>query len=154
MASNGAFPLFSLQFQMLIDVLEEHVKNPGRVAAGLRASIKNPRVSDEAKAHATERLQELESQQHAGTDQSGSHGNRVLGGYKATLHNQHTSEEAKKHAREILNAAGIHEPDIDLDDQQHKNRVLAGYKAALHNPKVSEEAKQHARQYLEEHDTT
>ncbi|KAG6895824.1 hypothetical protein C0992_012269 [Termitomyces sp. T32_za158] len=130
----------------------EHVKNPDRVAAGLRASIKNPRVSDEAKAHATERLQELQSQQHP--EQSDAHENRVLGGYKATLHNQKTSEDAKKHAREILSAAGIHEQDIDPNDQQHQTRVLAGYKAALHNSKVSEEAKQHAREYLEHHESS
>ncbi|KAG6889946.1 hypothetical protein C0995_013473 [Termitomyces sp. Mi166 len=132
-------------------VSSEHVKNPDRVAAGLRASIKNPRVSDEAKAHATERLQELESRQHI--DPSSTHENRVLDLRLliVSTQDQNTSEDAKKHAREILSAAGIHEQDID--PEQHETRVLAGYKAALHNPKVSEEAKQHAREYLKEHDT-
>ncbi|KAG5639760.1 hypothetical protein H0H81_000040 [Sphagnurus paluster] len=40
----------------------EHTKNPERVAAGLKASIKNPNVSEEAKVHASERLQELSSE--------------------------------------------------------------------------------------------
>ena len=34
-------------------------KNPGRVAAGLKASIHNPNVSDEAKQSATERLHDM-----------------------------------------------------------------------------------------------
>jgi len=38
---------------------EQHAKNPERVVAGLKASIKNPHVSEEAKAHAAERLQGL-----------------------------------------------------------------------------------------------
>ncbi|KAG6838384.1 hypothetical protein C0991_012137, partial [Blastosporella zonata] len=70
-----------------------HIKNPERVAAGLRASIKNPRVSEDAKARANERLQELGlSKEHSDTQQSTSSDahdvetNRTLGGYKATLH--------------------------------------------------------------------
>ncbi|KAF5384439.1 hypothetical protein D9615_003338 [Tricholomella constricta] len=135
---------------------EEHAKNPERVAAGLKATIKNPKVSEEAKAHATERLQELgggETSKEKPTTQHATHdveSNRVLGGYKATLHNEKTSEDAKNHAREILSAAGYHE--YETDEKEHNVRVIAGYKAALHNPKVSEEAKQHAKEYLKDHD--
>ncbi|KAG6829917.1 hypothetical protein H0H92_002940 [Tricholoma furcatifolium] len=138
----------------------EHTKNPERVAAGLRASLRNKNVSDEAKAHINERLQEMESHgsKHKTTDQSASgstgtssHDSHVLGGYKATLHNKNASEDAKKHAREILTASGYTE--FEKDETAHNTRVLAGYKAALHNPNVSEEAKQHAREYLKEHES-
>ena len=44
---------------------EQHSKNPERVAAGLKASIKNPHVSEEAKAHAAERLHELTEERTA-----------------------------------------------------------------------------------------
>ncbi|POW20831.1 hypothetical protein PSHT_03050 [Puccinia striiformis] len=33
------------------------MSNPGNVAGGLKATINNPNVSDEAKAHAEERLE-------------------------------------------------------------------------------------------------
>ncbi|KAG6815671.1 hypothetical protein H0H87_012362 [Tephrocybe sp. NHM501043] len=139
----------------------DHSKNPERVAAGLRASIKNPKVSEEAKAHAKDRLQELNlSKEHSDTQHSSgtaghtstSHdeSNRVLGGYKATLHNAHASEKAKEHAREILSAHGYTQH--ETDEKLHQARVIAGYKAALHNPKVSDEAKEHAREYLKEHE--
>ncbi|KIL68382.1 hypothetical protein M378DRAFT_158172 [Amanita muscaria Koide BX008] len=34
-------------------------KNPSRIAAGLKAAVHNPRVSEEAKESATERLQQM-----------------------------------------------------------------------------------------------
>ncbi|RDB19737.1 Conidiation-specific protein 6 [Hypsizygus marmoreus] len=132
----------------------EHAKDPERVAAGLKASIKNPNVSPEAKAHAQQELDKLLKEQgshhHAVPSTSPQGSNRVLGGYKATLHNEHTSEEAKKHAREILSAAGYTER--EPDESEHTKRVLAGYKASLNNPRVSEEAKQHARDFLKQHE--
>ncbi|GLB39819.1 putative conidiation protein 6 [Lyophyllum shimeji] len=140
-------------------------KNPERVMAGLKATIRNPNVSEEAKESAVERLREMggeippmsESQiGRTGRRRSRSRSearspsvetNRVLGGYKATLHNPNTSEEAKRHAREILSAAGY--DSYSTDETEHTNRVIAGYKAALHNPRVSPEAKQHAVEFLQ-----
>ncbi|KAG5642099.1 hypothetical protein DXG03_003623, partial [Asterophora parasitica] len=139
-------------------VEEKHAKKPERVAAGLKATINNPHVSDEAKVHATERLHELsgetESKHHASAKPHASDAemNRKLGGYKATLHNEKSSDDAKKHAREILSAHGYHED--EKDDKEHQIRVMAGYKAALHNPNVSPEAKQHAKEFLEKHGET
>ncbi|KAI0373572.1 hypothetical protein BV20DRAFT_962780 [Pilatotrama ljubarskyi] len=136
-----------------------------RVAAGLKAAIHNPNVSEEAKERAQERLENMGASVDTGsrgnnngsyptgtTDETGRETNRVLGGYKATLHNPRTSEGAKQHAREILEADGyqIERPEGVTEDE-HQKRVNAGYKAALHNPRVSEEAKQHAREYLEQH---
>ncbi|KAI0741770.1 hypothetical protein C8Q80DRAFT_1221681 [Daedaleopsis nitida] len=119
-----------------------------RVAAGLKAAIHNPKVSNEAKAHAQERLEQMDQP----SDTNGSLSNHVLGGYKATLHNPKTSLEAKQHAREILEAVGysIEAPE-GVSADEHQTRINAGYKAALHNPKVSQEAKAHAREYLREH---
>lgn len=143
--------------------MAEH-KDPSRVAAGLKASLHNPHVSDEAKRHAQERLESMGSVQHGkaqhetlGTHHVGaSHhqveDNRVLGGYKATLHNESTSPAAKAHAREILEAAGYHvDKPKGTSEEEHTTRVLAGYRAALHNDRVSAEAKAHAREYLREH---
>lgn len=41
------------------NVFWEHEKNPERVIAGLKASIHNSAVSEEAKNHAKERLREM-----------------------------------------------------------------------------------------------
>lgn len=71
-----------------------------RVAAGLKAAIHNPNVSEEAKERAQERLEtmgtsvETTSRAPGGsypvgsTDEAGHETNRVLGGYKATLHSE------------------------------------------------------------------
>lgn len=37
----------------------EQGKNPSRVAAGLKAAVRNPRVSEEAKESASERLHQM-----------------------------------------------------------------------------------------------
>ncbi|KAI1784261.1 Conidiation protein 6-domain-containing protein [Ganoderma leucocontextum] len=130
-----------------------------RVAAGLKAAINNPNVSEEARKNAQERLDQMGEHDIAGRthptgtlDTQGHETNRVLGGYKATLHNPRTSDEAKRHAREILEADGYTvEPAAGVTEDEHQTRVLAGYKAALHNPRVSKEAKEHAKEYLAEY---
>ena len=60
-------------------VSEQHAT---RVAAGLKAAIHNPNVSEEARERAAERLESMEG---GNGDQ---HQNRQLGGYKATLHSE------------------------------------------------------------------
>lgn len=61
-------------------------KDSTRVAAGLKAAIHNPNVSDEAKERAAERLEGLGGErEHHESRSSGQDSNRVLGGYKATL---------------------------------------------------------------------
>ena len=65
-----------------------------RVAAGLKAAIHNPNVSEEARERAQERLEQFGAASETGdngtyaagaTDANGHEVNRVLGGYKATL---------------------------------------------------------------------
>jgi hypothetical protein len=62
----------------------EH-KDPGRVAAGLKAAIHNPNVSEEAKERAAEKLEKLPGNTDSGHSTGDQDTNRVLGGYKATL---------------------------------------------------------------------
>ncbi|KAF7967465.1 hypothetical protein HWV62_34105 [Athelia sp. TMB] len=127
--------------------------DPTRVAAGLKAAIHNPNVSEGAKINAAERLEQMEGgAAETGDSRTDEHTNRVLGGFRATLSNKNTSPEAKRHAKEVLDAAGydINEHSTSTEDE-HDNRVLGGYKAALHNPNVSAAAKEHAREILREY---
>ncbi|KAL1745347.1 Conidiation protein 6-domain-containing protein, partial [Schizophyllum fasciatum] len=78
-------------------------KNPERVAAGLKASINNPNVSEEAKKSASERLAQMGADQPRGNVAgSGKDEGNVIRGYKATLHNPRVSEEAKERAQDYL----------------------------------------------------
>ncbi|KAF9254923.1 hypothetical protein L218DRAFT_938176 [Marasmius fiardii PR-910] len=128
-------------------------KHANHVAAGLKAAIHNPRVSDEAKERAKERLEGM----GVTVEFDEEHEKRVLSGYKAALHNENVSDEAKENARQKLREAGTLETrEEDSSNQplrdEHQNHVLGGYKAALANPNVSTEAKLHAETILEEHD--
>ncbi|CAL1707952.1 unnamed protein product [Somion occarium] len=132
-------------------------KDQARMAAGLKASIHNPNVSEEAKQRAAERLESMGTGetlgQHTVSPPSSEHEqSRVLGGYKATLASERASETAKSHAREVLEASGYTvERAHGVSEDEHEKRVIAGYKAALHNPRVSEGAKQHAQEFLKQH---
>ncbi|RDB19724.1 Conidiation-specific protein 6 [Hypsizygus marmoreus] len=99
-------------------------KDSNRVIGGLKAAAHNPKFSDEAKAKASQRLQEMGGQQEVGSGRQvdeddnvgdedfeedstsaaagGGESNRVLGGYKATLKNPRVSGEAKEHAEQVL----------------------------------------------------
>ncbi|KAG6877489.1 hypothetical protein C0992_009857, partial [Termitomyces sp. T32_za158] len=95
-------------------------KSDTRVAGGLKATINNPRVSDEAKSSAHERLREMgtsadadasqikrdigEDTNDAPEDPDSSLTQQQLGGYKTTMKNPNISEGAKKHAQEVLEA--------------------------------------------------
>ncbi|KAI0656522.1 Conidiation protein 6-domain-containing protein [Cubamyces menziesii] len=139
--------------------------NANRVAGGFKATLHNPKVSEEAKERAAARLSEMgveaDGPSSTSNHSSGSakdesvstqYLNQVAGGHKATISNPHTSEAAKQHAREILEIMQATEVPLDATPEEHHRRVIAGYKAALHNPRVSEEAKQHAKEFLQSHD--
>ncbi|EAU84012.1 hypothetical protein CC1G_11450 [Coprinopsis cinerea okayama7 len=78
-------------------------KNAGNVAGGLKASINNPNVSEQAKDNARQRLEDEDlgdiTDRESSSDKN--EGN-VIGGYKATLKNPRVSEEAKKKAEDVL----------------------------------------------------
>ncbi|KAG6877583.1 hypothetical protein C0993_005913 [Termitomyces sp. T159_Od127] len=112
-----------------------------RVAGGYKATIKNPKVSEEAKANAHERLREM--------------------GTSAGV----SSDQTKKDIGQDKYAGSPEDPDAPLSQQQ-----LGGYKATIKSrriydilsarvvermlldPNVSEDAKQHAQEVLEAHD--
>ncbi|KAK7031451.1 Conidiation protein 6-domain-containing protein [Favolaschia claudopus] len=119
-----------------------------RVAAGLKSAIAREDVSDDAKARAQERLEnmgaaETEDRLTPLDDEE----------YSTPTDTRAPSDDAKAHAREILEAAGytVTSNEEEANTDEHQMRVLAGYKAALNNPRVSDKAKQHAREYLKQH---
>jgi Fe2+ transport system protein FeoA len=85
--------------------LGDSAKNPERVAAGLKASIHNPQVSEEAKTKARERLHDM----GAAEDSQNKH---VAAGLKAAIHNPNVSAEAKQRDIERL-----HEMGIEIDEE-------------------------------------
>ncbi|KAI4722182.1 hypothetical protein E4T48_01594 [Aureobasidium sp. EXF-10727] len=74
-------------------------KDPMRVAAGLKAALHNPNVSDEAKENVSHHLADITSSSH--TD-DGKDPTRVAAGLKAALHNPHVSDDTKEHLKERL----------------------------------------------------
>ncbi|KAJ3500480.1 hypothetical protein NLJ89_g9774 [Agrocybe chaxingu] len=91
--------------------------DPSRVAAGYKAAIHNPRVSEETRERVQEKLDSLKGGVGAERSSSGEqfesedatagkNAGNVMGGYKATLKNPNVSAEAKENAREILEGHG------------------------------------------------
>ncbi|KAF8543752.1 conidiation protein 6 [Trichophaea hybrida] len=91
--------------------------NPGNVIGGHKAALKNPNVSEEAKEHSRQVLDQIGDQTDssaratAGSDPSnvsteGKNTGNVVGGYKATLKNPNVSDEAKDHAEKVLEEMG------------------------------------------------
>ncbi|KAI5246782.1 hypothetical protein E4T43_02415 [Aureobasidium subglaciale] len=74
-------------------------KDPVRVAAGLKAALHNPNVSDEARENVSHHLADITSTSQ--TD-DGKDPTRVAAGLKAALHNDSVSDEAKEHVKERL----------------------------------------------------
>ncbi|RPB25660.1 hypothetical protein L211DRAFT_836391 [Terfezia boudieri ATCC MYA-4762] len=90
-------------------------KNPGNVIGGHKATISDPRRSEEAKKHSQEVLDE---QFGGGEGTGGGQGaearpdhekntGNVVGGYKATLSNPTTGSGAKAKAAKKLNEMGV-----------------------------------------------
>ncbi|KAJ3479163.1 hypothetical protein NLI96_g9254 [Meripilus lineatus] len=83
---------------------------PTRQIGGHKAAINNPRISDEAKEHSRQAIEELERQPQTQEVREGYEEDkdetRVNAGYKATLKNPNVSQEAKDRAQEILEERG------------------------------------------------
>ncbi|EFP91377.1 hypothetical protein PGT21_023821 [Puccinia graminis f. sp. tritici] len=75
--------------------------NPGNVAGGLKATINNPNVSEQAKAHAEDRL-EKEFSLVADEGNESKNPKNVIGGIKAAINNPNVSEEKKSELRSKL----------------------------------------------------
>ncbi|KAI0365204.1 hypothetical protein BV20DRAFT_973514 [Pilatotrama ljubarskyi] len=83
---------------------------PTRQIGGHKAALKNPNVSEEAKEHSRQAIEELEQQPETKETRAGYEEDkdevRQNAGYKATLKNPNVSEEAKEHAKEVLEERG------------------------------------------------
>ncbi|KAK6007192.1 hypothetical protein QM012_006200 [Aureobasidium pullulans] len=82
-------------------------KDPMRVAAGLKAALHNPNVSDEAKENVSHHLADMTSPSHADATSTPHAGDgkdpvRVAAGVKAALHNPNVSDDTKEHLKERL----------------------------------------------------
>lgn len=156
----------------------DNTKNPERVAAGLKATVHNPSVSEEAKIRARERLNEMgvdvESEQSSrdarGSFSSGKysqihHSTANLFGtsnhWKLWLHRGVRSSWWRIWAHSNLSS--------DRDREKTEHHRLGGYKATIHSisatlsvifnwtdwfpdPRVSDAAKDHAKDILKDND--
>ncbi|KAF8651510.1 hypothetical protein AX16_004706 [Volvariella volvacea WC 439] len=138
----------------------EHEKDPERVAAGLKAAMHNPHVSQSAKEHARAQLQELEERVgRSFTSHQPAKGSSSAAG----THGRHTRSSGDSELQPQTSETSA--PEEKEKDEGHR---LAGYKAVLHStlsslggrriitpayldPNTSESAKQNARQVLESH---
>ncbi|RDA85055.1 hypothetical protein CP532_3112 [Ophiocordyceps camponoti-leonardi (nom. inval.)] len=76
-----------------------------QIAGGHKATLKNPNVSDEAKQHSKEVLDnEFNGGDVPKTGDGEKNPGNVAGGLKATLKNPNVSDEAKQSAQERLEA--------------------------------------------------
>ncbi|KAI0724449.1 hypothetical protein C8T65DRAFT_734072 [Cerioporus squamosus] len=98
------------------------MSNPGNVARGLKASINNPNVSEEAKERSAERLQEMERSGELESREA--HEDNVAYRPQGMLHISWFKDVRVTHRLQ--------------------------FQAALKNPNISEEAKQHSAQILKE----
>lgn len=131
-------------------------KNPGRVAAGLKASIHNPNVSDEAKQSATERLHDMgadvddaPSVQHAGEpcwiltlccphlmlpttagSNTRSKGADIVDDDEDMLQDVDEDEEELQHASGGRATGGASRK---TTSGKNEDNVIRGYKATLHS---------------------
>ncbi|KAF8639148.1 hypothetical protein AX17_001637 [Amanita inopinata Kibby_2008] len=144
---EGIYPTIGhkeVEARVLRKTYEE--KDPMRVAAGYKATLHNPGISDETKDQAEEHLKEMGAEytrqdtrdktglgQHQGGDRYGG----------TSMQNEEDNP--------------FNDPNIPgrsrgaKGGQPGENREIGGYKATLHNPRVSEAAKEHAREVLKEH---
>ncbi|MBW0481224.1 hypothetical protein O181_020939 [Austropuccinia psidii MF-1] len=76
--------------------------NPGNVAGGLKATINNPKVSQEAKDSAQHRLETEDFPSTAEANQGEKNPGNVAGGLKAAINNPNVSDQKKEELRHRL----------------------------------------------------
>lgn len=159
------------------DVLD-NIKNPERVAAGLKATVHNPSVSEEAKHRARERLSEmgvdieseLSSRNAKGNSSSGKHSQRFAGLITYTvLAATGGSGSTVEYALDDGNYEPSANASLNRDSEKTEHHRLGGYKATLNStfaiahyylfwresiadPRVSDAAKDHAKDVLNDND--
>ncbi|KAF5316399.1 hypothetical protein D9619_006894 [Psilocybe cf. subviscida] len=122
-------------------------KDETRVAAGLKATLKNPRVSDEAKERAAERLERFE-QGHGTTDMPHAQGDDNILDSSGPV----AADSIPIEKRPGLEDDETYLPDILEDEDtadRREHREAGGYKAALRNDRTSSAAKHRAQEQLD-----
>ncbi|KAF8352113.1 Conidiation protein 6-domain-containing protein [Amanita rubescens] len=147
--SAGKHSLWGLK--LLLKELVEQVKDPSRVAAGLKAAVHNPRVSEEAKESASERLHEMGEDVEPTKETTSMLTPTSLGGNFCLLTRRQRHATEKRHAEERRQAEEKRHAEEQMMEGKTESRVMGGYKATLKNPRVSPEAKEHAEEVLEQH---
>ncbi|KAI0735272.1 hypothetical protein C8Q76DRAFT_791838 [Earliella scabrosa] len=74
--------------------------NPGNVARGLKGAMHNPNNSEETRADAERRLNEM--YENGEVDSQLAHDGQVLRGHKAAVSNPNNSEETKQQSQKIV----------------------------------------------------
>ncbi|KAI0762887.1 hypothetical protein C8Q74DRAFT_1292462 [Fomes fomentarius] len=74
--------------------------NPGNVARGLKAAMNNDNNSEETKADAERRLNEMH--ERGEVDSQEAHDGQVLRGHKSAVANPNNSEETKQNSRKMV----------------------------------------------------
>ncbi|KAL2008414.1 hypothetical protein VTN00DRAFT_6608 [Thermoascus crustaceus] len=95
---------------------------------GYKATLKNPRVSDEAKSHARDVLDsELGGDQPSfdiyEAQDAGKEPTRVVGGLKAAMRNPRVSDAAKESAQEQIDAVTRHMAERDQSSARPEGRL-------------------------------
>ncbi|KAJ3515264.1 hypothetical protein NMY22_g14495 [Coprinellus aureogranulatus] len=137
-----------------------HTKDPTRVMSGLKASIHNPGVSEEAKDHARQRLADLGDK--SGVAKEKGPKTKIIGVKEdEDFIDNSIAAPGSPNPRNTLEGTldeveGNEAEHEDVHPEAHSahlsNRRLAGYKATMHNPRVSKKAKEHAEQILKDND--
>ncbi|KAK7032620.1 hypothetical protein VNI00_012883 [Paramarasmius palmivorus] len=113
-------------------------KNPKRVAAGLKATLRNPNTSEETKARVNQRLQELKMQGEGENTPT-----------QAVVGDEHkTADATEELASQFKLPNATHQEIPNMSSSKNPERVAAGLKGTLNNPNVSDEAKARASERL------
>lgn len=87
----------------------EREPSPENRARGYKASLHNPRVSQEAKRHAQHELEEVEKEMQAkGETPAAIHQENIKRGLRAAMHNPNVTQYGQDEARHRLEEMGEH----------------------------------------------
>jgi len=123
-------------------------KDPARVAAGLKAAINNPNVSEDAKERAMNQLDGLGNKLSSSSPPQTQRRSGRRGSVSASPQSSPARERAP---RRPSTDSDDDEKHVNFVDEEQPKRILEGYRDALHDPTIDEDEKTHARELLEFH---
>jgi len=144
------------------DIMEENFgdKHFGNVVGGYKATLSNPRTSDQARDHAEKKLNDLgvkhdsASRHERSLNMGEENADNVIGGHNATISNPHTSTEATQHSKKVLNNSVVentHGREHDTT-QHHRGGQGFVYDSASRSPYSSYRPTQETASHVR-HDT-